>query len=57
MQEDERRRRGLQSGIDIEEGLRNFWYPAAFSKVWGQCMLQHVTPPNIDDYFSSQFSG
>ncbi len=25
------RQRGLQSSLEIEEGLKNFWYPAAFA--------------------------
>ena len=33
------RSRGLQSSLEIEEGLKNFWYPATFS-----CQLQKDTP-------------
>lgn len=35
-----RRSRGLESSMEIEEGLRNFWYPAEFSAVSsGRCQV------------------
>ena len=37
------RQRGLQSSLEIEEGLKNFWYPAAFAS-----QLQKDTPVSFE---------
>jgi chlorophyllide a oxygenase len=37
------RQRGLQSSLEIEEGLKNFWYPAAFAS-----QLHKDTPVSFD---------